>query len=166
MKECNVVDTNVLISANGRDTHADLQCQLACIEALERIRSEEIILLDSLGLIMDEYAGYCSYKGEPGVGDYFFKYINDNQQVENKCLIVEITEDKEKGFVEFPDHPGLDTFDRSDRKFVAVAIASDVTSGDNPAVYNATDSDWEEHKAALYDVHLFVTQLCPQHALK
>ncbi|MCW5204577.1 hypothetical protein VU02_01410, partial [Desulfobulbus sp. N2] len=61
---------------------------------------------------------------------------------------------------------GVFGFGCSDRKFVAVAIAYDVTSGDNPAVYNATDSDWEEHNAALYDVHLFVTQLCPQHALK
>jgi hypothetical protein len=166
MKECKIVDTNVLISANGRDTHADLQCQLACIEALEKIRSEEIVLLDSIGLIMDEYAKYCSYKGEPGVGDYFFKHIHDNQQVEDKCLIVKITEDKEKGFVEFPDHPELKSFDLSDRKFVAVAIASGVTSNINSAVCNATDSDWEEHKAALTDVRITVIQLCPQHASK
>ncbi|MCI5159386.1 MAG: hypothetical protein D3906_13330 [Candidatus Electrothrix sp. AUS1_2] len=162
MKGYNVVDTNVLIAANGRNTHADLQCQLACIEALEQIRSKGIILLDSLGLMMDEYSGYCSYKGEPGVGDYFFKYIHDYQQVESHCLIVPITEHKNKGFVEFPDHPGLKSFDLSDRKFVAVARASAV----NPSISNATDSDWEEHKAALADVHVTVIQLCPQHASK
>jgi hypothetical protein len=111
---------------------------------------------------MDEYAGYCSYKGEPGVGDYFFKYIHDNQQVESKCLVVTITRDKEKGFVEFPGRPDLNSFDLSDRKFVAVAIASEV----NPSIYNATDSDWEEHEAALKDVRITVIQLCPQHASK
>ena len=162
MKECTLVDTNVLISANGRETHADVQCQLACIEALEKIHSEEKVLLDSIGLIMDEYSGYCSYKGEPGVGDYFFKYIHDHQQVEDKCLVVTITRDKEKGFVEFPDHPDLTSFDPSDRKFVAVAMAS----GLNPAICNATDSDWEEYKAALTDVRIKVVQLCPQHASK
>jgi predicted nucleic acid-binding protein len=160
MKECTLVDTNVLISANGRETHADLQCQLACIEALEKICSEKKVLLDSIGLIMDEYAGYCSYKGEPGVGDYFFKYVHDHQMVEKKCLIVQITQDKKKGFVEFPDHPDLVSFDPSDRKFVAVAMASGV----NPVICNATDSDWEEHKAALRDVQISVVQLCPQHA--
>lgn len=161
-EKCKIVDTNVLIAANGRDTHADLQCQLASIEALEKISSGEILILDSIGLIMDEYAKYCSYKGEPGVGDYFFKYIHDHQQVESKCLMVQITQDKEKGFVEFPDHPDLNSFDPSDRKFVAVAMAS----GLNPAICNATDSDWEEHKTALHDICVSVIQLCPQHASK
>lgn len=96
----------------------------------------------------------------------FFKHIHDNQQVEGKCLSVKITEDKEKGFVEFPDHPDLKSFDLSDRKFVAVAIASGVTSGINSAVCNATDSDWEEHKVALKNVRITVVQLYPQHASK
>ena len=30
-----VVDTNVAIAANGRETHADHLCQLACMEKLE-----------------------------------------------------------------------------------------------------------------------------------
>ncbi|MCI5208671.1 MAG: hypothetical protein D3910_07730 [Candidatus Electrothrix sp. ATG2] len=100
--------------------------------------------------------------GEPGVGDYFFKYVHDHQLVERNCLLVQITQDKEKGFVEFPDHPDLYSFDPSDRKFVAVAMAS----GLNPAICNATDSDWAEHKAALRDVQVSVVQLCPQHASK
>ncbi len=164
MTKFKVVDTNVLIAANGRKTHADLACQLSCIEALEKIISNEIIVIDDLGLIMDEYERHCSYKGEPGVGDYFFKYVHDNQLVYSKCLVAKLTWDDriENSFLEFPDHPDLISFDFSDRKFVAVSISSNV----NPDIYNATDSDWADHKAALDDVHISVIQLCPQHASK
>ena len=73
-----VVDTNVAIAANGRNTHASLACQLACIEFLEKLVSAKYrtaIILDDLDLIISEYSGYLNYKGQPGVGDMFFKYI-------------------------------------------------------------------------------------------
>lgn len=159
-----VVDTNVLVAANGRDTHADLECQLACINALEKIKSDKILLLDNLGLILDEYSRHCHYKGEPGVGDFFFKYVFDNQLVQSKCHIVSITQDhdNQSNFLEFPSDQGLQSFDPSDRKFVAVSIASSVY----PKVCNATDSDWEEFKIELEKININVIQLCPQHATK
>jgi len=162
MKEYSIVDTNVLISANGRETHADLECQLACIEALEKIVSEKIVLIDNLGLILDEYSLYCNYKGDPGVGDYFFKHVYDNQAVKANCTVINITRDPEiqNSFIEFPKHPDLISFDPSDRKFVAVSISSSA----DPPIYNATDSDWEEYKEALNDIKVTVIQLCLQHA--
>jgi hypothetical protein len=164
MKGYSLVDTNVLISANGRDTHADLECQLKCIGTLEKIKSNKIVLLDNLGLILDEYSHHCNYKGEPGVGDYFFKYVHDNQLVKNNCIIIEITRDSQdqNNFNEFPKGPNLASFDFSDRKFVAVSIASNAYS----PIYNATDSDWEEHKKELENNTITVIQLCPQHASK
>ena len=41
-----VVDTNVAMAANGRDTHADLECQLDCIEKLAAICREAVVVLD------------------------------------------------------------------------------------------------------------------------
>lgn len=164
MKKYVIVDTNVLVSANGRDTHADLSCQLACIDILEKIKSTKILLLDCLGLILDEYSRHCNYAGEPGVGDYFFKYALDNQLIESRCRVVTITKDENRAmsFLEFPNHPDLSSFDISDHKFVAVSISSSV----DPPIYNATDSDWEEFKDALKDSKIVVIQLCPQHARK
>ena len=37
-----VVDTNVAIVANTIDTHADLPCQLACIEKLGRLVAQGV----------------------------------------------------------------------------------------------------------------------------
>lgn len=163
MNRYKIFDTNVLIAANGRKTHADLECQLSCIEAIESTKSG-ITLLDNMGLILNEYSRYCNYKGEPGVGDTFFKYIVDNQLVGSVCEVVEITPDSENNdsFTEFPNQDGLENFDPSDKKFVAVSVAS----GKSAPIYNATDSDWEISKLALEKNDIFILQLCPQHAKK
>ena len=70
-----VIDTNVPIAANGRNTHADEQCQLNCINFLDEIRTKSIVLLDNEDFLFDEYKKYLSFHGEPGVGDKFFKYL-------------------------------------------------------------------------------------------
>jgi len=153
-----VVDTNVLIAANGKNTHADESCQLACIEALEKIISKGEVVLDDQGKILDEYMVYCSFAGEPGVGDVFFKYAHDNQYVKSKCFLVSITaiHGQTNNFQEFPNNPALEFFDPSDRKFVAVSIACPK----RPPICNATDGDWAEFEAALTEEGVTVEQLC------
>ena len=69
--------------------------------------------------------------------------------------MVEITPDGIGDYKEFPEDPDLANFDPSDRKFVAVAIAS----GANPTIFNATDSDWQDAEAALKK-YVTVQQLC------
>ena len=62
----------------------------------------------------------------------------------------------ERGFEELPEN----TFDRSDRKFLAVAVAARVV------VLNAVDSDWGEHKALMDEMGVVVKELCPQHVVR
>ena len=156
--ETNVVDTNVLVSANGRCTHADLECQLACAIAIEGIRSNEVVALDSTRLILAEYAGLCNHSGQPGVGDVFFKYVFDNQYTNERVRLfaIEEVDDPERGFRELPQN----TLDRSDRKFLAVAIVA------NAIIINATDSDWFEEQDLIDSLSVEVRQLCPQHRKK
>lgn len=120
-----VVETNVTIAANGRDTHANEVCQLHCIEFLEKLvsqQSPDLIILDDQGIIVDEYKRYLNYKGQPGVGDIFFKYLHDNMYLDGKIKLVSITPDADetRGFVELPPNP----IDKSDQKFLAVALVS------------------------------------------
>ena len=56
-----VVDTNVVIAANGRNTHADSWCRLACIEKLEWLVDRGIVAVDELDLILGEYIDYPDY---------------------------------------------------------------------------------------------------------
>jgi hypothetical protein len=61
-------------------------------------------------------------------------------------------------FAEFPKDAELQSFHRDDRKYVAVALASRTT----PAVLNAVDQDWWQHREALARNGVRVRFLCPQ----
>lgn len=150
-----VVDTNVLIVANGNNEQADSECELACIETLEGAKAgKQTILLDASELILDEYEGYCSYSGEPGVGDRFFKFLLDYRHSAKNVVRVQIQKvrDKDGGFANLPPND----FDPDDRKFLAVAEAGD------GRVVNATDSDWSEHADFIDSLGVRVIELCPQ----
>ena len=114
--------------------------------------------MDAFNLIFEEYKTYCHHSGQPGTGDAFFKWLYLNQGYAEVCENVQITLDDERVFVEFPNDVNLADFDRSDRKFVAVALASRF----NPTIYNATDSDWKifNRLLAVHDVRIH--QLCPE----
>ena len=151
-----VVDTNVAIAANGRDTHADERCQLACTEKLEGLVRHGIVAVDDVGLILEEYRHHLYYSGRPGVGDVFFKHVFNSQYGCDRVQRIPVTpsDDDGRGFEELPEN----AFDPSDRKFLAVAV----TAG--AVILNATDSDWGEHGALMGELGVEVEQLCPQHA--
>ena len=61
-------------------------------------------------------------------------------------------------FEEFPGDPNLKDFDRSDRKFVAVACASRA----KPApVWNAVDSDWWVFERVFGRHGVTIDHVCP-----
>ena len=153
-----VVDTNVAIVANGRDTHADMSCQLSCVEKLEHLARQGGVVVDAAGAIVDEYSRYLRRSGSPGMGDAFFKYVFDNQYHGIRVRRVPLTpsDDDRRGFEELPENG----FDPSDRKFLAVAVVA------RAVVLNATDSDWAEHEPLMERLQVKVDQLCPQHASK
>ncbi|MCY4341305.1 MAG: hypothetical protein OXE48_08080 [Gammaproteobacteria bacterium] len=154
-----VVDTNVVIVANGGETtHADLACQLSCIEKLESVVEENTIAIDSEHLLLDEYQRNLSASGQPGAGDKFFKHVLNFQYRDANVVTVPVTRsnDERRGFAELPRN----TLDPSDRKFLAVAVVA------KAIVLNATDSDWDEQKPLMDTLGVKVEQLCPPYARK
>jgi hypothetical protein len=152
-----VIDTNVLVVANGKYPKATYKHVYICQRFLIDIR-EKRISIDSLGLILREYFSHASWSGQPGIGDAFAKWLWNNQWNISKCERVEVTLDNngERGFVEFPDDIDLKTFDMSDRKFVAVAVKSEFDA----IICNATDSDWWDHKAHFKKHGIKIKFLC------
>ena len=73
-----VVDTNVGIAANG-DANVDSECQLTCVERLERAVKKRVVAVDDGGRILDEYGTFFSFSGAPGIGHAFFKYVYDRR---------------------------------------------------------------------------------------
>ncbi|MDD5271898.1 MAG: hypothetical protein PHU14_04180 [Methylovulum sp.] len=157
MPEILVIDTNVAISANGKNTHASLACQLACIELLMACKNLSVAI-DETGLIMDEYKKHLSHAGQPGVGDMFFKYLHDYQYTSDNIRLVTITQSNDggKGFAELPRN----SLDASDRKFLATAVVA------KAMLINATDSDWAQQHELLESLHIKIKQLCPEHSCK
>lgn len=154
-----VVDTNVAIAANGRGTHASLACQYECIEFIQVLVSPEKrtrIILDEPGLIFTEYSSYLNYKGQPGMGDMFFKYLHDHMYLGKKIRLVPITpiSDEARGFDELPQNP----IDKSDRKFLVAAIVA------GAAVVNALDGGWHRQADFIAKLGVNVQQLCPDQA--
>lgn len=101
---------------------------------------------------------HLNFSGMPGVGDRFFKHVFDYQYRGDRVRRVAITPsaDDGRGFEELPEN----RLDRADRKFLAVAVVA------NAVILNATDSDWDEHKALTEALGVQVDQLCPRYASK
>lgn len=148
-----VVDSNVLIAANGKTDQANDACVDRCVDILVEVSRESSLALDDDNEILNEYSRYCNYSGQPGVGDRFFLWAHRNQHT--TCLRVPLTPHEHRGYEEFPDTPDLAKFDPSDRKFVATAL------GCTPvATIYAVDSDWSHSASALAAVGVTVKELC------
>jgi hypothetical protein len=156
-----IVDTNVPVVANGKSQQADEDCVLACIEVLEDIKLNGIIVIDDRMLILEEYMKNLSLSGQPGAGDLFMKWVWSVQADSSKCELVSVTpaQRDRTDLAEFPKDSALDGFDRSDRKFVAVAL----NSRHGPSIINAVDSDWRDHHSALTRHGVRIQFICPQH---
>ncbi len=152
-----IVDTNVLLVASRKAPQASLTCVLTCIEYLETIQKSGTLVIDSNRLIISEYMNKNSMSGQPNSGDAFLKWVWDHQAT-NRCEQVPITQISEGEFAEFPDSESLKNFDKSDRKFVAVAL----THHAKPAIANAVDSDWRNYEQALKDHGVDLHFLCPE----
>lgn len=157
MDEPVVIDTNVLIVANTRGAdHASSACVVRCVKALEHIKGDGHLIVDDRWEIVSEYRNQVNPSGQPGVGDAFLKWVLTNLWNAERCTQIRVTSHPSRGYVEFPDDQALEKFDRSDRKFVAVAIAH----GGRPPILNAVDSDWADFSTELHRHGVRVTQLC------
>jgi hypothetical protein len=156
-----IVDTNVPLVANRRSPMAGDACVAACSHVLLDItRGRKRIALDDKWRILSEYGHKLSRTGQPGVGDAFYKWVLTNQANRALCDRVEIhpLADDAEDFEEFPRHqPGLEAFDRADRKFVAVSAAHP----DRPPILQAVDLKWWSWNPALRAAGIEVEFLCP-----
>jgi hypothetical protein len=159
-----VVDTNVPKTANlaiNPDKIPDelTLCVFGCVEAVEHVVRKGGLVVDAGDEIFVEYRQNLSMSGRPGIGDRFMKWVHDNRwkfPAEDRVPVTKVG----NSYEEFPNHEGLVHFDRSDRKFVAVANAHPA----KPPVMQATDSKWWGWKDALAEVGITVHFVCPDYA--
>lgn len=151
-----IVDTNVVVVANGRSEQASEDCVETCGERLEEImRGEVKLVIDNRWIILREYMQNLRSNGAD-VGDRFLGWILANR--DERCDLVPITpiDGAENEFEEFPDNPALNDFDPDDRKFIAVAAAH----SEKPPILQAVDSQWWDFRDAFRQNGVTVAFIC------
>jgi hypothetical protein len=149
-----VVDTNVAVVANGRDTHASVPCCRKAVELLMQLHGTGCIVIDGGGVILAEYSRRLHPQGQPGVGDRFYRHVIDNQGNTRRVRTVEVDQPRGAALKAAFDRGTLAKFDPADRTF---ALCSAV--GRAP-VATATDSDWVNHESGLMACGVRIDYVC------
>lgn len=150
-----VIDTNVLLVANG--SHADVSdaCRAACVTRLMD-QKKRITVIDDRGLILREYQNKTQPNQPKGVGDVFLKWLLQNQRNQKYVHQVSVTENEHNFFDEFPGIELQNAFDPPDRKFAAVANAHP----QKPVIWQAADCKWLDWWKDLSKSGINVEFLC------
>lgn len=155
-----VIDTNVLLVANGQHAEVSEDCVIECVKRLQAMEKSGVAVIDDGFLILGEYQHKTSLNPPKGVGDVFLKWLL--RQVGNPARVeqVPLTETAEHCFAEFPDPTLEPVFDAPDRKFAAVAHAHP----EKPPIWQAADCKWLDWRQALQAKGIVVEFLCPSDA--
>ncbi len=159
-----VVDTNVTTTANGANPGASPGCVRSSAVALQAVMKSGHVFIDEGQRIIVEYRKNLSASGQPGPGDAFFKWLLLHEWGGSRVTRVTITpkDDDDQDFHELPSPPQGVRYDRSDKKFLAVAAAH----SDLPPILQSFDSKWWGWKEALAAVGVQIHFLCDDIATK
>ena len=152
-----IIDTNVLLVANGQHADASPECVIECVRLLESMQTNGVTVIDDGYRVLREYQHKTQLNPPKGVGDVFLKWLLRHEGNAARVHQVTITETATDQFAEFPDPALQPQFDASDRKFVAVANAHP----DKPPIWQAVDCKWLNWWQALQSKDVEVQFLCP-----
>ena len=150
-----VIDTNVLLLADGQGKHMSDDCRIACEARLRAVQAGEQTVLDDRWFILGEYRHKLDPNRSPTPGSAFIKWLLQRQGMPQHVSWVSITPSnaEQTKFAEFPPDAGLEeAFDPADRKFVAAAHAH----AEKPPILESADSKWLgwEANLAAHGIHL------------
>ncbi|MCU7906722.1 MAG: hypothetical protein KZQ76_12930 [Candidatus Thiodiazotropha sp. (ex Epidulcina cf. delphinae)] len=151
-----VVDTNVVLVANGQHKEVSPDCVSFCARELQDIMRSGKLALDDGSLILLEYQNKTQHKKGNGPGDAFVKWALQNRCNVKRVDQVTLQKHDKRGFESFPDDTDLEDFDASDRMFVAVSGAHP----EKPSIAQAVDCKWLDWASALNRHGIAVKFLC------
>lgn len=157
-----VIDTNVLLVANGQHSDVSADCVIECVRRLQAVQQGGVAVIDDGYRILGEYLHKTSVNPPKGVGDVFLKWLLREAGNAVRVEQVSLTETAADRFAEFPDPVLEPHFDAPDRKFAAVAHAHP----GKPPVWQAADCKWLDWWPALRAQGVEVEFLCPADACR
>lgn len=153
-----VIDTNVLLVANGSHKKASAACRAECVIRLQTRQKAGVVVIDDAFRMLKEYQQKTKPNQPKGVGDVFLKWLLQNAANPQRVHQVPLTETAPKEFAEFPDAALQLQFDPSDRVFAAAAHAHP----NKPPIWQAADCKWLAWWPRLEAQGLTVEFLCPE----
>lgn len=151
-----VIDTNVLLVADGQHSDVSLECVAACIDHLQQAKQRLVIVIDDAYRILKEYLSNVDVRRGKQVGGVFLKWLVQHQSNPVHVSKVSLIESSADCFDEFPNPVLQSRFDPADRKFAAVANAHPA----KPPIWQAADSKWLDWWRPLATVGIRVEFLC------
>ncbi len=156
-----VIDTNVLLVADGQGKQMSDDCRIECEARLLAVCDGEQVVLDDGWHILGEYQHKLDANKSPTPGSAFIKWLLQRQGMPQHVSWVSITptNQEETTFAEFPPDPALEAaFDPADRKFVAASYAHP----EKPPIIESADSKWFGWEASLaaHGIHLEILCRC------
>ena len=98
-----VIDTNVLLIANGSHQDVSPSCRAECITRLLAHQKSGVVVIDDAFRILKEYQHKTKPNQPKGVGDVFLKWLLQNAANGKRVHRVAIIETASDEFAEFPD---------------------------------------------------------------
>lgn len=164
-----IIDTNVPLTAAGRNPQASESCILECSETIGQIlKGEIVIIVDADDHALAEYRNnmYPDPKGTFAGQFLMYLLINRNQSHRVKCLSLET--DEYGRFIDYPDNDDNWTtndrrcqqFDPDDKKWVALALRFKKEMRIAAPIVNAADKCWIAFEPQLSSAGLELEFLC------
>jgi hypothetical protein len=163
-----VIDTNVLLVADGQAQQMSPKCKIECLSRLEKAKASERVVLDNQRIILSEYGHKLdASKRPPSAGSAFLKWLCVNLANDRYVSLVNLSplDTGKTKFKEFPlDRALEDLVDPSDRKFMAAAF----THPEKPPILESADSKWLGWEADLkrHGIKLEVLCRCELEAIR
>lgn len=167
-----IIDTNVFMAASGLADHLppDSACERQSLRLLIAFfRHQQFkVVFDNLGEAIREYKKNLKVDPNPSapLAHQILAHLNSYRFNPESEFYVQVQITKVEGgeegeFAEYPADERLATFDPSDRKWVAMAIAHQQQYGSPAPIVNAVDSDWLPVQPILAEYGVQVEQICP-----
>lgn len=164
-----IVDTNVPLTAAGMNTGASENCEHDCGEVISSIMKGEItVLVDEDDSAISEYRNnmYPDPKGTRA--GQFLMYLLVNRRRPDRVRSLKLQIDEYGNFLDYPDckgtwtsnDPRCKTFDKDDKKWVALAVRFAKDAGEFAPIVNATDRCWLAFESHLESAGVTLEILC------
>ena len=153
-----VVDTNVILIANGAHPDTGDLCRQACVDRLAQLVKKGRVVIDDGNAIVEEYLRRTEPRKGQRPGDVFLKWLLNNQGNRARVERVSITPAVDGSFAEFDALRLASNVDPQDRKFIAVAVKPRRKA----RIWEGADSKWLDWWQPLRDAGVHVDFICPE----